>query len=64
MKESALRDSENHDKPWSWLLMAELRFEAGSCKIWDTLWHSCLRHCTADQKVVALIPDGVIGIFH
>lgn len=32
--ESMLRDSENHDKPWSWFLMAQLSFEVGTFKIW------------------------------
>jgi hypothetical protein len=27
-------------------------------------WRSWLGHCAANQKVVGLIPDGVIGIFH
>lgn len=31
--ESMLRDSKNHDKPWSWFLMAQLRFELGTSKI-------------------------------
>ena len=26
--------------------------------------HSWLRHCASSQKVVGLIPDGLIGIFH
>jgi hypothetical protein len=29
-----------------------------------TRWRSWLRHGAANQKVVASIPDGVIGIFH
>jgi hypothetical protein len=29
-----------------------------------TRWHSWLRHCVANRKVVSLIPDGFIGIFH
>lgn len=32
--ESMLRDSKNHDKRWSWFLMAQLRFEVGTFKIW------------------------------
>jgi len=32
--ECMLRDSENHDKPWSWFLMGQLRFEVGTSKIW------------------------------
>jgi hypothetical protein len=30
----------------------------------STLWRSWLRHYTTSRKVVGLIPDGVIGIFH
>jgi len=29
-----------------------------------TRWCSWLRHCATSQRVVGLIPDGVIGIFH
>jgi hypothetical protein len=29
-----------------------------------TRWRSWLRHCSTSRKVVGLIPDGVIGIFH
>jgi hypothetical protein len=29
-----------------------------------TRWHSWLRHCATNRKVVGSIPDGVIGIFH
>jgi hypothetical protein len=27
-------------------------------------WHSWLMHCATSQKIMGLIPDGVIGIFH
>jgi hypothetical protein len=30
----------------------------------STQWRSWLRHYTTSQKVMGLIPDGVIGIFH
>jgi len=29
-----------------------------------TQWRSWLRHCATSWKVMGLIPDGVIGIFH
>lgn len=31
---SMLRDSKITIKPWSWFLMAQLRFEVGTSKIW------------------------------
>ena len=30
----------------------------------STQWYSFLRHCAISWKVLGLIPDGVIGIFH
>jgi len=32
--------------------------------IWGTWWRSWLRHCSTSRKVVASIPDGLIGFFH
>jgi hypothetical protein len=29
-----------------------------------TRWRSWLRDCTTNRRVMGLIPDGVIGIFH
>jgi hypothetical protein len=31
--------------------------------VWVTQWCGWLRHCATSQKVMGLIPDGVIGIF-
>jgi len=31
---------------------------------WGKWWRSSLRHCVTSRKVVGLIPDGVIAIFH
>ena len=28
--------------------------------MWDTRWHSWLRHCTTGRKVAGSIPEGVI----
>ena len=31
---------------------------------WGMPWHSWLGHCATSRKVMGLIPDFVIGIFH
>ena len=31
---------------------------------WGTWWRSWLRHCVTSWKVMGLIPDGVVEIFH
>ena len=32
-------------------------------QMWNTWWHSWLRHCATSWKVAVLIPSGVIVIF-
>ena len=41
-------------------------FYFGKCcvSVWGMWWHSWWRLCATSRKVVGLIPDGVIGIFH
>jgi hypothetical protein len=62
---------------WSlWEIMINVIFQRAArsnvgwlffCEHWTfggTPWCSWLRHCTLTQKLMGLIPDGVIGIFH